>query len=272
MMRTLWTAASGMMAQQTNVDTIANNISNVNTNGFKSEQAEFKSLLYQTLQSRSTSANGDEKPISAQVGLGTRLASITSNFTQGSMLESPSATAFAMSGTGFFGIQGADGTVYYTRNGDFKWSLGVDGITLATSDGYPVLNSDGEPIVLPDYVSANDIRFTSKTGEIGYLNAEGEYVSLDMSIGAWQFNNAAGLEKIGNSLYAETDASGLPLNESTTAGLTKSDIINGFLEGSNVQIADEMVDLIVAQRAYEMNSKAIQAADEMLGQANSLRR
>lgn len=272
MMRSLWTAASGMIAQQTNVDTIANNISNVNTNGYKSEQAEFKSLLYQTLQSRSTSANGDTKPVSAQVGLGTRLASITSNFTQGSMVESASGTAFAMSGNGFFGVQGADGTVYYTRNGDFKWSLGIDGITLATSDGYPVLNSNGEPIVLPDDVPANDIRFTSKTGEIGYLNASGEYVSLNMNIGAWQFNNAAGLEKIGNSLYAVTNASGLPLNESTTAGLTKTDIINGYLEGSNVQIADEMVNLIVAQRAYEMNSKAIQAADEMLGQANSLRR
>ena len=272
MMRTLWTAASGMMAQQTNVDTIANNISNVNTTGFKTEQAEFKSLLYQTLQSRSTSANGDEKPISAQVGLGTRLASITSNFTQGSMLASESPTAFAMQGNGFFGVQGADGTVYYTRNGDFKWSLGVDGVTLATSEGYPVLNSDGEPIILPDYVAASDVRFTAKTGEVGYLDANGEYVSLEMNIGAWQFNNPAGLEKIGGTLYSVTDASGQALNEATTAGLTGSDIINGYLEGSNVQIADEMVDLIVAQRAYEMNSKAIQAADEMLGQANSLRR
>ena len=272
MMRTLWTAASGMMAQQTNVDTIANNISNVNTTGFKTEQAEFKSLLYQTLQSRSTSANGDEKPISAQVGLGTRLASITSNFTQGSMLASESATAFAMQGNGFFGVQGADGTVYYTRNGDFKWSLGVDGVTLATAEGYPVLNSDGEPIILPDYVQANDVLFTAKTGEIGYVDANGEYVSLNMNIGAWQFNNPAGLEKLGGTLYAVTDASGVALNESTTAGITRSDIVNGYLEGSNVQIADEMVDLIVAQRAYEMNSKAIQAADEMLGQANALRR
>lgn len=272
MMRTLWTAASGMMAQQTNVDTIANNISNVNTTGYKTEQAEFKSLLYQTLQSRSTSANGDEKPISAQVGLGTRLASITSNFTQGSMLASESQTAFAMQGNGFFGVQGADGTVYYTRNGDFKWSMGVDGVTLATSEGYPVLNSEGEPIILPDYVAASDVRFTSKTGEIGYLDASGEYISLDMSLGAWQFNNPAGLEKTGMSLYLQTDASGQPMNEATTAGIMKTDIINGYLEGSNVQIADEMVDLIVAQRAYEMNSKAIQAADEMLGQANSLRR
>lgn len=272
MMRSLWSAASGMMAQQTNVDTIANNISNVNTTGYKTEQAEFKSLLYQTLQSRSTSANGDEKPISAQVGLGTRLASITSNFTQGSMLESASATAFAMQGNGFFGVQGADGTTYYTRNGDFKWALGIDGVTLSTSEGFPVLDSNGNPIILPDDVSANDVVFTSKTGEIGYVDAGGEYVSLNMNIGAWQFNNAAGLEKLGNSLYAVTDASGAAMNEANTVGLTRSDIINGYLEGSNVQIADEMVDLIVAQRAYEMNSKAIQASDEMLGQANNLRR
>ena len=272
MMRSLWTAASGMIAQQTNVDTIANNISNVNSTGYKTSKAEFKSLLYQTIQSRSTSANGDEKPVSAQVGLGTRLASITSNFSQGSMLASESNTAFAIQGNGLFGLQAPDGTVYYTRNGDFKWSIGTDGVTLASSDGLPVLDTNGNPIILPNDVAASDVMFTSKTGELGYVNPGGEYVSLNMTIGTWQFNNTAGLEKLGDSLYGVTDASGPALNESTTAGLNRSDILNRYLEGSNVQIADEMVDLIVAQRAYEMNSKAIQASDEMLGQANSLRR
>lgn len=272
MMRSLWTAASGMISQQTNVDTIANNISNVNSTGFKSSKAEFKSLLYQTLQSRSTSANGDYKPVSAQVGLGTRLAAITTDFTQGSLISSPSSTAFGISGNGFFGVQAPDGTVYYTRNGDFKWSIGTAGVTLASAEGMPVLDSNGNPIVLPEGVTPNEVTFTTKTGEMGYVNPAGEYVSLNVTIGTWQFNNAAGLDKLGNSLYAATEASGAALNEATTAGLIKSDVCNKYLEASNVQIADEMVDLIVAQRAYEMNSKAIQAADEMLGQANSLRR
>lgn len=272
MMRSLWTAASGMISQQTNVDTIANNISNVNSTGFKASKAEFKTLLYQTLQSRSTSANGDEKPVSAQVGLGTRLASITTDFTQGSLIASASSTAFGISGDGFFGLQAPDGTTYYTRNGDFKWSIGTEGITLASAEGLPVLDSNGNPIVLPDGITPNQVMFTTKTGELGYQTAEGEFVPMNVTIGMWQFNNAAGLEKLGNSLYLVTEASGEAMNEATTQGLITSDICSGYLEASNVQIADEMVDLIVAQRAYEMNSKAIQASDEMLGQANSLRR
>ena len=109
MMRALWTAASGMIAQQTNIDSISNNLSNVNTTGYKSEQAEFKSLLYQTLQSKTTSANGDEKPVPVQVGLGTRVASITSDFTNGALIANSSNTAFALEGKGFFTVRGEDG-------------------------------------------------------------------------------------------------------------------------------------------------------------------
>ena len=110
------------------------------------------------------------------------------------------------------------------------------------------------------------------TGELGYITADNEYVSLDQAIGVWQFNNPAGLEKVAGTRYRETAASGEAMNEVENPQLIRSDIKNGYIEASNVQIADEMVNLIVAQRAYEMNSKAIQAADEMLGQANSLRR
>lgn len=269
-MRALWTAASGMIAQQTNVDTISNNIANVNTTGYKSEKTEFKSLLYQTLQAETTTKNGEQKPIPAQVGLGTRVASTTSDFSNGAMVESDSNTAFAIQGDGFFAVQGADGETYYTRNGDFNWSIGVNGTTLCNSDGNPVLDSNGNEIVIPNNVSTSSVT-VSEDGAFSYKNAAGNTVTMDAAIGVWQFNNPAGLEKIGDNLLSVTQASGAPLNEATTAGLTESQVAQGYLEGSNVQIADEMVNLIVAQRAYEMNSKAIQAADSMLGQANQLR-
>ena len=271
MMRSLWSAASGMISQQTAVDTIAHNLSNVNTTGYKTEKTEFKSLLYQTLQTRTTTANGENKPISAQVGLGTRVASITSNFTQGSMLSSESFTSMAIAGDGFFSVRGADGNTYYTRNGDFKLSVGDNGdLTLVTADGYPVLDAEGNPITMPGDVSSSKIQVSTE-GAFGYLDGNGNFVNV-ANIGLYQFSNPAGLEKLSKSLLAVTDASGAALNEANTANLIRSEVRQKYVEGSNVQVADEMVNLIVAQRAYEMNSKAIQAADDMLGQANQLKR
>lgn len=271
MMRSLWSAASGMIAQQTNVDTIANNLANVNTTGYKNEKAEFKTLLYQTLQTRTTTANGEEKPIPAQVGLGTRVMAITSSFEQGPLQASESNTAFAINGDGFFAVRGVDGNTYYTRNGDFKLSIGNDGLMLATSEGYPVLDTEGNPIVFPANVNASTLE-VSGDGSFGYRNADNAYVSLNRSLGVFQFNNPAGLEKLSSGLFNVTEASGAALNEATTPNLQPSEIRQKYLEASNVQVADEMVNLIVAQRAYEMNSKAIQATDDMLGQANQLKR
>lgn len=272
MMRSLWSAASGMISQQTAVDTISNNLANVNTAGYKNEKAEFKSLLYQTLQTRTTSANGEEKPIPAQVGLGTRVASITSSFKQGAMLASESDTAFALDGEGFFAVRGADGQTYYTRNGDFKLSVNADGsMNLVTSQGYAVLDTNGNPITIPNGVNTSKL-VVSGEGQFGYQDAQGNYIPLNQQLGVFQFNNPAGLEKLGGSLLTETPASGEALNEATTNNIVRSKVCAGYLEGSNVQVADEMVNLIVAQRAYEMNSKAIQAADDMLGQANQLKR
>lgn len=271
MMRSLWTAASGMIAQQTNVDSISNNLANVNTTGYKAEKIEFKSLLYQTIQARTTTANGEEKPIPAQVGLGTRVASTTTDFDQGAMIANSSNTAFAIDGQGFFAVRGADGNTYYTRNGDFNWMIGPTGTTLCNSAGYPVLDQDGNTIVIPNNVQTSSVKVSSD-GKFTYKNAAGEDVTIGNGIGLFQFNNPAGLDKLAGSLYSVTAASGAAMNEATTNGLVKSDIYQGYLEGSNVQLADEMVNLIIAQRAYEMNSKAIQAADEMLGQANQLRR
>ena len=122
MMRSLYTAATGMIAQQTNLDTISNNLSNVNTTGYKTERTEFKSLLYQTLQTKTTTANGANKPVGAQVGLGTRVAATMSNYTQGAREETEIPTDFALEGKGFFAVRGVDGQTYYTRNGNFSWN------------------------------------------------------------------------------------------------------------------------------------------------------
>lgn len=273
MMRALWSAASGMIAQQTNVDTIANNLANVNTTGYRSEKAEFKSLLYQTLQTKTTTANGAQKPISAQVGLGTRVSSMTSSFKSGVPVASESNTAFFIEGDGFFAVEGVDGELCYTRNGDFFWTNGTDGLTLATAEGYYVLDQEGNPIVIPANVDTNTVSITA-SGEVGYKTPDGNFTSLNQTIGLWQFNNPAGLEKVAGTYFMETVASGNAINESNAGGvnLVQSKLKKGYLEASNVQVADEMVNLIVAQRAYELNSKAIQASDEMLGQANQLKR
>lgn len=271
MMRALYTAATGMKASQTNVDTIANNLSNVNTNGFKTTRTEFKSLLYQTLQTRTTSANGEEKPIGAQVGLGTRVASTTTMYTQGIMNSSESATDFALEGDGFFAVRGVDGQTYYTRNGNFNWSLDAYGNTfLADVEGCPVLDREGNAIYLPQNVNAESMLF-SKEGNIGYRAEDSTYVDMNQVFGIYQFNNPSGLEKLSYSRLLPSEASGQPILEGNN-GTQPSKVCQYYLEGSNVQVADEMVNMIIAQRAYEMNSKAIQTADSMLQTANELKR
>lgn len=271
MMRSLWTAASGMMAQQTSVDTISNNLANVNTVGYKAETTEFKSLLYQNLQARTTSANGEYKPVSAQVGLGARVASVTSHYTQGAMNASESTTDFAINGDGFFAVQNENGDTVYTRNGNFYFSTATEGMMLCTADGYPVLSSDGQPIVLTDEYNATKIN-VDKDGNILYPGEDGNLEHLGIKIGLFQFTNPSGLEKLGGNYLAETDASGIPLNEETDDIGKKSELRQKYLEASNVQVATEMVNLITAQRAYELCSKAITTTDTMMEQANALKR
>lgn len=271
MVRSLWTAATGMIAQQVNLDTIANNLSNVNTTGYKSEVNEFKTLLYQTLQTRTTTANGAQKPTSAQVGLGTRNSAITSIFTEGNLINSDSETSFAIDGKGFFAVRGEDGNTYYTRNGNLKFTIATNGNMLATTDGLPVLDTAGQPIILADNYILSRVSVT-KDGELCYPDENNNPQSMGMTIGLFQFNNPNGLAKVGDSLFEQTAASGQPINEATNANVEKSSVLQNMLEGSNVQVADEMVNMIVAQRAYELNSKAIIASDEMLQQANNLRR
>ena len=270
MVRSLWTAATGMIAQQNNVDTIANNLANVNTVGYKTQVNEFKSLLYQNLQTQTTSANGEQKPTGAQVGLGVRNSSISSMFTQGTFTASESNTAFAISGNGFFAVRAEDGNAYYTRNGNFQFSLGNGGNMLCTTDGLPVLDTTGKPIVVSKEYSISKITVDS-SGTLCYPDENNNAQSMGITIGLFQFNNPNGLERMGDTLYGQTAASGQPINEATNANVKKSSVVQNYLEASNVQVVDEMVNLIVAQRAYELNSKAITTSDEMMQQANNLR-
>ncbi len=277
MVRSLWTAATGMNAQQTNVDTISNNLANVNTTGYKAQGAQFKSLLYQTLQTTTTTANGNPRPTSSQVGLGVRTSSINSFFSQGSLLDNDSTTAFAISGKGFFAYNDADGNPLYTRNGDFTWALGdEDGeeLVLTNTDGNPILDVNGEEIRLDGGLIANRIT-VGGDGRVYYPNADGVPEDQGVQIGLWQFNNPGGLERVGNTAFRVTAASGEAMAEAgddANEDLEVSEIVQGYLEGSNVNVATEMVNLIVAQRAYEMNSTAIQTTDSMMQTANGLKR
>lgn len=271
MIRALWTGASGMTAQQTSLDNIANNLSNVNTAGYKKQTTEFSSLLYQKLQREVTDNNGDPKPVIGQVGSGVRVSGLTSIFTQGSMLETGNDYDMCIEGNGFFRVMTLDGSTAYTRNGSFKLNMTEGGVMLSTAEGYPVLDTTGTPITFS--TEEYDISQLSldEFGQFMYPDETNVPQYLGIQIGLAQFNNPSGLEKLSGSLLRETENSGAPRLEAEDEMLRTSKIHTRYLEGSNVQTVDEIVNLIVTQRAYEMNSKVITASDEMMQQANNLR-
>ncbi len=262
MIRALWTAATGMGAQQVAIDTIANNLANVNTTGFKRGRVDFQDLLYQTLRLAGTkSSSGTEVPTGIQVGLGTKLAAVQNIFLQGDFKQTMNPLDMTIEGKGFFQILKPDGEIGYTRAGAFK--LDSDG-RIVSSDGYPL-----EPeISIPE--DTLDITI-GPDGTVSILQAGSTSATEAGNIELAMFSNEGGLKHIGKNMYVETDASGSPVT-----GVPGEDgfgtIAQGFLEMSNVSVVEEMVDMIVGQRAYEINSKVIQTADDMLRVVNSLKR
>lgn len=256
----LYAAASGMEAQQTNINTISNNIANVNTTGFKKSKAEFQDLLYQSLRpSGGDGGAGNVIPTSIEMGNGTQVVSTSKIFSQGDMSQTSNDLDIAIQGDGFLQVSRADGTTVYTRDGALK--IDATG-QVVTNDGLPV---DGFTNV-PE--GTTDI-FISSNGEVTYLDAEGNATNFRIQL--HRFVNPGGLKALGNNLFQETAASG-----TAEAGNPEENgygsLRQGFLELSNVNIVQEMVNLIVAQRAYEINSKAIQTSDDMLSQINQLKR
>lgn len=256
----LYSAATGMEAQQLNLNTIANNLANVNTPGFKRSKIEFQDLLYQKPRaSGADSGGGNIVPTGIEVGNGARVASTSKVFTQGQLTNSGEKLDVALQGDGFFEIQKPDGTIAYTRDGSFKTNAQGQ---VVTSDGMPVL-SGFQPI--PAGASSVAI---SQDGNVTVQTASG---TNTFRLTLTRFANPAGLRSIGGNLYEETAASGAP--ETGNPGENGfAQTMQGYTEASNVNIVEEMVNLIVAQRAYEVNSKSIQASDEMLQNVANLKR
>lgn len=264
MMRALWTASTGMQAQQLNVDTISNNMANVNSIAYKKSRVEFKDLLYETLE-RGVVKNGQGKPVNLQVGHGVMPAASLKFFTVGNLTATENPYDLAIDGPGFFKVLGPEGQEYYTKDGSFKISVDGENFNLVTSDGYYIQGENGN-IELGTEVK--DVTIDER-GRITVKRQDGTIDDVG-SLSIMTFVNPAGLESIGKNLYVSTEASGEAFDTQNDG--TGGNILQGYLEYSNVQIVEEMVNLIQAQRAYEMNSKSIQTADEMLGMANNLRR
>ncbi|MGE0174095.1 MAG: flagellar basal-body rod protein FlgG [Oligoflexales bacterium] len=261
MMRSLFTAATGMEAQQITIDTIANNIANVNTTAFKRSRANFNDLLYQTLKAPGqNSTAGTIVPSGIQIGGGSRVTSVEKMFGEGAIKITNKNTDLMIEGEGFFRVQKDDGGIAYTRDGSLK--IDRNG-RLVNSDGFPIVPE----IVIPPGVTHDKIQI----GMDGTVSVKIGTQTEEMGqIQVANFVNPSGLDSLGKNLYSETLASGEPvLGVPNSEGFGR--IAQGQLESSNVNIVEEMVNMITGQRAYELNSKVIQTGDQMLQQTNSIR-
>ncbi len=261
-MKALSTAATGMLAQQLNVEVVSNNIANMNTTGFKRQRAEFQDLLYQNIErvGANSSDAGTTVPSGIQVGVGVRAAGVYRITDQGSLANTGNLYDLAINGRGFFRIQLPDGQEAYTRAGSFQ--IDQDG-RLVTPEGYPiqpVANIPGDAVDVS--INEQGSIFVKQDGQ----TAPTQIGQLDLVT----FPNEVGLEAIGGNMFLESQASGNPVV--TTPGQPGvGKVVQGFLEQSNVNAVSEITTMIAAQRAYELNSKVIQTADEMLSAANNLR-
>lgn len=260
MMRSLWTAATGMVAQQLNIDVISNNLSNVNTIGFKKSRAEFEDLMYENLKiGGSPTESGNLVPSGIQVGMGVKPTTVHKFFTQGDFQNTGNPLDLVIEGDGFFQVD-VNGEQAFTRAGAFK--LDNEG-RVVTANGY---------ILQPEFTVPTDTTSIVVT-ESGHISARddtgAELAGADIPL--YTFINPPGLNAIGKNLYKENEASGAA-TEGTPGEDNVGTIAQGFLEMSNVEIVDEMVQMIVAQRAYEINSKAVTTSDQMLQTANQIKR
>jgi flagellar basal-body rod protein FlgG len=262
MIRALRTAATGMYAQELFVDTVANNLANLNTTGFKKAKVEFQDLLYQTERAVGVqNAQGATVPVEIQIGHGTRPVAVQKIFSQGDMTATNNALDIAIDGSGFLQVLRTDGTIAYSRDGALK--LAADG-RLVTSDG---LALEPEIVLPPDAVEIS----ISAEGVVSVRTSGDTEAQEAGQIDLARFVNPAGLKSVGSNLYEATAASGQAfLGNPGSEGF--GGIMQGYLEMSNVDVVEEMMSMIVAQRAYEINSKAIKTAEEMLSIANDLRR
>ena len=262
MIRSLFTATTGMQAQDLNVSVIANNLANVNTAGFKRSRADFQDLLYQNLRVVGTlSSNGNQVPTGIQLGLGVKPAAVQKIFLQGDFIQTQNTLDLAIEGKGFFQIIQANGQTAYSRAGTFKLdNLGQ----IVTSDGLLMEPS----ITIPS--DAIDISI-DQTGSVSVTQPNSQAPTVVGTLQIATFQNPAGLQALGANLFLETGASGPPLIGNP--GLNdRGTLQQGFLELSNVSVVEELVNLITAQRAYEVNSRTVQTADEMLQLAANLKR
>jgi flagellar basal-body rod protein FlgG len=260
MMRGLWTAATGMSAQQSNVSAIANNLANVNTAGFKKSRVNFQDLMYQNLRNAGvTTSEGSQLPVGVQVGMGTKVISVSKNFQQGDYNHTNNPLDLAVDGRGFFKVISNNREVY-TRAGAFK----------TDKDGN-IMDSNGSRLQ-PEFAipsQATTITIDSGGKLVATDSSGKELGSVQLQL--YDFLNAAGLQAVGQNYFVPTEASGDPV-EGNPGTDQFGTISQGFLEMSNVDIVEEMVTMIMAQRAYEINAKAIQTGDEMLQQINNLKR
>jgi flagellar basal-body rod protein FlgG len=262
MIRALYTAASGMNAQQLNMDNVANNLANVNTAGFKKSRVEFQDLVYQEMRAAGTQASSStEAPTGLEVGLGTKPVATARDFSAGNLRSTAAPLDLAINGAGFFQVSMPDGTTAYTRAGSFH--LNAQGV-IVTAEGYPL-----EPAIT---IPATATSVTISNDGVVSATIAGQTAAQQLgTITLANFTNPAGLTPLGGTLFSPTSASGDPQTgppgTEARGGLTQ-----GFLEDSNVSVVEEMVNMIIGQRAYEANSRVIKAADDMLGQVNNLAR
>ena len=263
MIRALYSAASGMTAQQTNVDNIAHNLANANTSGYKQRRAQFQDLLYQTLvQPGAAAGQQTVVPTGLQLGLGTRTASNEIIFTQGDFSQTNNPLDLVIQGKGFFQVRRPSGELAYTRAGSFH--LDRDG-NIVTSTGDPL---EPQITVPPD---AQQITI-GQDGTVSFTQPGQTASQQAGQIQLANFPNPAGLNSLGGNLYSPTDASGDPIVGNPGGQEGMGAILQGYIEQSNVSVVEEFINLIVAQRGYEASSKVVQAADQMYQQVNNLAR